>query len=210
MNSQNPRHSSQSGATLIVSLIILAVITLLGIASIRSSNLELKMAASARDRAVAFQRAEAALSRIENSLKGTPPPYRMNNFASTCSGRWCFNENCDNGLCFAGDFDGAKSTTQCKLSKNGVDPKEFWKDKALWESKAQSLSVAKSSALVGDVEDVRYLIEFMCFVPRSEQVITGSAKEGDADVPLFRITVKAKGESERSTVMLQSTYRVSE
>jgi len=210
MNSQMPRYSFQGGATLIVSLIILAVITLLGIASIRSSNLELKMAASARDRAVAFQRAEAALSRIENSLKGVPPPYRMNNFASTCSGRWCFNANCDNGLCFAGDFDGAKSTTQCKLSKDGVAPKEFWKDQTLWDSKAQALSVAKTTPTVGDVEDVRYLIEFMCFVPRGDQVITSAAKEGDADVPLFRITVKARGESARSTVMLQSTYRVAE
>lgn len=201
--------SRQSGATLIVSLVILAVITLLGIASIRNSSLELRMAASARDRAIAFQRAEAALARIENSLSTTPPPYGLNNFVSTCSNN-CFNKNCDNGLCFAGDFDNAKSTTQCKPAPVVPPQKEFWKDDAIWETKALQMPVAKTSTSVGSVEDVKYLIEFLCFVPRSNQQITSSAKAGEGDVPLFRITVRATGESARSTVMLQSTYRVSE
>lgn len=200
-------NSHQQGATLIVSLVILAVITLLGVASIRSSNLELRMAASARDRAVAFQRAEAALARIENTLSATPPPYGINNLVNTC-GTQCFNKDCDNGLCFAGDFDG-KSTTQCKLAPITAPQKEFWKDKTIWEKKAQRLEVGKTNTSLA-VEDVRYLIEFLCFVPRTNQQITSATKDGDSDVPLFRITVQATGESARSTVMLQSTYRVSE
>lgn len=209
MTKHNIKRNRQQGATLIVSLVILAVVTLLGVASMRSSNLELRMAASARDRAVAFQRAETALARIENSLSTTPPPYGINNFSSAC-GNNCFNENCDNGLCFAGDFANANSTTQCRLAPVAPPQKEFWKDDTIWETKALQMPVAKTSTSVDSVEDVKYLIEFLCFVPRSNQQITSSAKDGEGDVPLFRITVRATGESARSTVMLQSTYRVSD
>ena len=47
----------QSGTALVVSLIILAVVTLLGVTSMQSSNTELKLAASQRDRGVAFEAA---------------------------------------------------------------------------------------------------------------------------------------------------------
>lgn len=203
--------SRQSGATLIVSLVILAVITVLGLASIRNSSLELKMSASARDRAVAFQRAEAALNRIERELATKPPPYRKSHFMPTCNGDKCFKPDCPKGLCFAGDFDGASSTTQCKTVKTGEERKEFWKDKDIWKENGGHLTlpVAKTSD-AATAEDVKYIIEFMCFVPRTEQVISSDSKEGETDVPLFQITVKAQGEASRSTVMLQSTFRISE
>lgn len=210
-NQVSKRASAQGGATLIVSLILLAVITILGLASIRNSSLELKMAASARDRAVAFQRAEAALTRIERSLATTPIPYRMEHFLTTCTGDNCFDPDCKKGLCFAGDFDNAVSTTQCKTVKAGNTQKEFWKDKNIWNDagKHKKAYVGKTSG-TANVDPVKYIVEFMCFVPRTEQTIASPDKEGDTDVPLFRITVKAEGEASRATVMLQSTFRVAE
>lgn len=210
-NHNRKRASSQRGATLIVSLVILAVITILGIASIRNSSLELKMAASARDRAVAFQRAEAALTRVEETLSAEPPPFGVSSFLSTCSGNNCFKADCSNGLCFAGDFDNATSTTQCKTVKAGQDQREFWKEPSVWNTagKHRTASVGKTKDSA-TAEDVKYIIEFMCFVPRTAQVISSTHKEGDTDVPLYRITVQAQGEASRSTVMLQSTFRVSQ
>jgi len=55
------RNFSQQGSALIISLVILIVMTLIGITGIGTSSLEEKMAGNTRDRALAFQAAEAAL-----------------------------------------------------------------------------------------------------------------------------------------------------
>lgn len=51
----------QSGAALVISLIVLVVLTLIGIDGMRSSTMEERMAGNMRDRDMAFQAAEAAL-----------------------------------------------------------------------------------------------------------------------------------------------------
>jgi len=51
----------QRGATLIVSLVLLIVVTLLGVAGLRGVILQERMAANQYDRSLAFQTAEAAL-----------------------------------------------------------------------------------------------------------------------------------------------------
>ncbi len=59
----------QQGATLIVSLLMLIVLTLLGITAMSSSGLEEKMAGNSRDLNLAFQAAEAALKDGEEFLR---------------------------------------------------------------------------------------------------------------------------------------------
>jgi len=56
----------QQGSALIISMIILIVMTLIGITGISTSSLEEKMAGNTRDKALAFQAAEAALRDGEN------------------------------------------------------------------------------------------------------------------------------------------------
>lgn len=63
MNKQGTNR--QQGSALIVSLLILIVMTLIGITGMGTSNLEEKMAGNARDTALAFQAAEAALRDAE-------------------------------------------------------------------------------------------------------------------------------------------------
>jgi type IV pilus assembly protein PilX len=68
---------SQRGATLIITLVMLVLITLLGLSAIRSTTVDEKMAGSSRDRERALQAAEAAmrycLGQIKNSTyTGTP------------------------------------------------------------------------------------------------------------------------------------------
>lgn len=202
----------QRGATLIVSLVILAVVTVLGIASIRSSSLQLKMSASARDRAVAFQLAESALTRVESILSATPAPYNITNFAPGCTEN-CFTPQCNEGLCFMGDFDGAISKSQCRLVPTDEEnPVQIWKQDAdVWakEGAHSILQLAKTDAS-GDLNDVKYIVEFMCYVPRGEITVSDGSGASDNDVPLYRITVRAEGEAQRSTVMLQSILRAGE
>lgn len=66
--------SHQRGAVLIVSLILLLIMTMIGLASIRGSNLQEKMSANLYDRQLAFQAAESALREAEAYLLTTPNP----------------------------------------------------------------------------------------------------------------------------------------
>jgi type IV pilus assembly protein PilX len=70
MNRMNGRLSlrRQSGITLIMALIFLAMLALLGATAARNSVLEERMAGNTRDRDLAFQAAEAALKFAESNI----------------------------------------------------------------------------------------------------------------------------------------------
>lgn len=62
---------AQQGAVLIIGLIMLLLLTIIGISSIRGTDLQERMAGNARDHNVAFQAAEAAVRSGESYLSGT-------------------------------------------------------------------------------------------------------------------------------------------
>lgn len=70
----------QQGAVLIISMIILLMLTILGVTSMRTTQLEERMAGNARDRHVAFEAAEAALIDAETFVKTivTDVPFDLN------------------------------------------------------------------------------------------------------------------------------------
>jgi type IV pilus assembly protein PilX len=60
--------TSQAGVVLVVSLIMLLLLTIIGVAGVQSTSLEERMAGNSKDRNLAFQAAESALSLAEASL----------------------------------------------------------------------------------------------------------------------------------------------
>ncbi len=64
----------QRGMTLIVGLIMVLLMTLVGMAAIRGSNMQELMAGNMRDRNLAFQAAEAGLRQGENLLTNATLP----------------------------------------------------------------------------------------------------------------------------------------
>ncbi len=199
--------TAQRGTALVVSLIILAVVTLLGITSMQSSNSELKMAASMRDRGVAFEAAEAALAVIEAQL-ANDPPNRADLF-SNCATPECFNKTCDKGRCFDGDYRSGDPEFQCEVASYADKSKrvEFWSDPKLnvW----QDTTKHKSLLVDGIKTRVKYIVEFLCFVPRDNFTpFSNKENENNSGAPLFRITALAEGNGGRASVALQSTYKV--
>lgn len=197
-----PSLQKQQGAALVVSLIILAIVTILGITNMQSSNTELKLTASMRDRGVAFEAAEAALAIVEENLATNPPSLMQ--LASNCSDAICFNPTCQDGLCFDGDYEFNTDEVTCQV----VDPAdtsqrvEFWSDPTLdvWNTQSRHKTLKVNNLKT----DVKYIIEFLCYVPRDE-----SAPFVDNNgAPLFRITALAEGNGNRAAVALQSTYKV--
>jgi type IV pilus assembly protein PilX len=61
--------SQQNGAVLLVALIMLLLLTILGAAAMRDTNLQERMAGNMRDHNLAFQAAEAALRFAEQEVK---------------------------------------------------------------------------------------------------------------------------------------------
>lgn len=64
----SPIRHKQQGAVLVLSMLILAVITIVSIAGMRTSTTGEKMSANLRDRNVAFQAAESGLRDAENFI----------------------------------------------------------------------------------------------------------------------------------------------
>lgn len=65
---QSTKH--QQGAVLIVGLIMLLLLTVIGMSSIRGTDLQERMAGNARNHNLAFQASEAAIRSAENYLSG--------------------------------------------------------------------------------------------------------------------------------------------
>lgn len=67
---RNSLIQQQQGAVLIVGLIMLLLLTVIGMSSIRGTDMQERMAGNARDHNLAFQATEAAVRNAENYLSG--------------------------------------------------------------------------------------------------------------------------------------------
>jgi len=203
-----PGYSTQKGTALIVSLVLLAIVTILGVSGMQSSNTELKIAASMRDRGIAFEAAEAAIAIIEEQLASSPPSRA--DLLSSCTGNTdCFSSTCDNGLCFDGDYQFGYSEFECEVADYAGSSQrvEFWSDSTLdvWNTSSKHKTILVS----GVTTQVKYITEFLCYVPRDDSTpFSALPAENNNGAPLYRVTVLAKGNGNRSSVALQSTYKV--
>lgn len=75
------KHSSfnqQQGAALAVALVLLVVLTLLGIAAVRSTQTQLRLASNAESRTNATQAAESLIETVVSDSNNTPVDYNPN------------------------------------------------------------------------------------------------------------------------------------
>jgi type IV pilus assembly protein PilX len=83
------RRHAQRGATLIITMVMLVLITMLCISTIRTSTVDEKMAGAARDRDKAFQAAEGAVQKCLNQIKLDPTKVNLlTPAASTVKPNW--------------------------------------------------------------------------------------------------------------------------
>lgn len=223
----SPNGNKQRGATLIVALVLLAIVTIVGIAGMRGSNLEMKMIASARDRAMAFEAAEAALKIVENNLikyalkQPLPAGVTIPDLTNVAS---VFSKDCktEKGYCFTGVIDAAKPYESC-TNYNVDEPVNtpLWEQASIWNtaSLTQTVTVATTpdgkaaEGAVGTMQ-AQYIVEFMCFTLKDK---TFFATEDDKNnntaseathMPMYRITASVEGLGGRSRVMAQSLVKI--
>lgn len=134
------RQRQQRGAALIISLILLVLITMVGVASLRNVVLEEKMASNFYDRSLAFQAAEAGLragEAVAVAQASTTPrhaqalalavPTSSAQCATSCSGGLCSapGVHCDERWAIS-DFPGWTDATGVTLNAQaGAAPQYF-------------------------------------------------------------------------------------
>lgn len=170
--------SRQRGATLMVALILLAVMTLLGLAVLRSTIMDERMAGGMYGRSLAFQSAEAGLREAENLIEtNTALPASFPTAAGTCNA---------NGLCAAIDR---------TANPNAED---LWVSGATWKTSAASVGMAKPP---------QYIIEKMGEAPTWYGCDKAIPIAPTCLSERYRITAVSQSD-DGSRVLLQSNYAV--
>lgn len=200
---QPVQRNSQRGVLMLVTLVILLVISLLGMATVDTTGIEMQMASNSRQQQEVFEAAEYTLSWVENTLD-------QNNYFSatqltnqTGCNTTCFTSTCTNGYCFSGTGSPSianiptwTTATSCVLT-NPATP--FHQDSAIWATgsgRHRTLTVPSSGLTT------KYIIEYRCHTTR----IDGTGISGNA-VQMYRITTLATSEDGRSRVMLRSSMK---
>lgn len=199
--SGNSRH--QRGAALIVGLIMLLLLTLIGVAGMRDTLLQEKMAGNMRDREIALQAAESALRAGEAQLAQLTEPV----FTNT---NGLYDHNTPAGL----------AAMQRKKSGVPVTEQVFWQQATSW-------TAAKSITYPFALDDVnnppRYVIEKLTAAMSTDKsTYTGGTDPnfvkditagepvpelGIIPYPDYRVTARGEGPTGDAIVILQATFR---
>ena len=196
----------QQGTTLIVALIILAIVTIIGITSMRGTNLEMKMIASARDRAIAFEAAESVLRTVERKLEDSPP--QLETLTAT------YQASCAGGYCFEGQYDPNDPYNSCSIVPTTItNTAPFWERPGVWQDGSTFHLTSDVSQPNGSDLSVKYIVEFMCFTLKDRNLLSRVDDRSPSDlaliyIPMFRITALASGPGGRSQVAAQSIAKI--
>lgn len=186
----------QSGAVLIVSLVILIIMTIIGLAAIRTSGMQEKMTSNIIDRQLAFQAAEFALRNGENAINMLviEPEPKTSPAPSDIIKIWTED----------GDIDPDLTNAQ-----------NWWQEPNRnlnwWQANGEPIANVGFSTDAGDftiLEQPRYIVEYLEFVKDDLSLGTGVGSQSGR--VYYRITARASGAgavgSTQSRVLLQSTF----
>ena len=169
----------QEGVALFISLVVLLIITVLGISGLQTTTLEERMAASARDRDIAFQSAEAALAEGEAIVQGL-------------------------AVTDLADFD--NNTNGRYRPQTGVT--DDWWESVDWVNDTNLPEVATNLGnLAAQPKYIVEYQERVLAGDDSLNISNVGAGVG-APTDIFRVTAFGTGGSARANVMLQATYGV--
>ncbi|VAW79504.1 hypothetical protein MNBD_GAMMA15-1214 [hydrothermal vent metagenome] len=166
----------QSGAALVVSLLILLVMTLLGVSSLQTSTMEEKMAGNTRERQQAFEAAEAAIIGAELFVK--------NNIAVTSN----FDTDGSDGL-----YDNVLQERWKTVAWSATDSLVYSGYTSDYSAASQPRYIIEHYGTTTSSGNQYNLSNY-------------GQGAGGGEVELFRITVRGTGADDRTPVFLQTTY----
>lgn len=181
----------QEGVVLVVAMIMLVLLTLIGLAGMRTTLLEERMAGNLRDRNLAFQSAEAALR--EGEMSGPT--------ACAVAGGFDGTDGCYDLPTVCQNDDDADDVAACWVARNEPADTSVW-SAADWESDGRT--PVNAIPLVD--EQPRYVVE---------RITTTSKKKDDSlkaggeyeEITYYRVTARGVGGNANTVAIVQSTYR---
>lgn len=174
-----PTAAQQRGMVLMIGMIFMLIMTLVTVASMRTTTLEERMAGNARDNDLAFQAAEAALRAGELQLTAASLEQFMASSAAFLT--------LDSGT--ARRDDRYWTNTNASHQHN-------------WTANA----LAVSPVPAGVAEAPRYVIEELPPIPSTgSESLKGPAPLPDSAI--FRVSARGVGGNPSTVIYLQSTYR---
>jgi type IV pilus assembly protein PilX len=185
---------NERGVALLVALMFLIVLTLLGLAAMKGTTLEERMAGGTRDYNIALQAAEAALRDAEADLKGSGisgvRSLTVSSFPVTLIGTGTPSGCVAGGLCLI-----ANETVQLYNSAS-----------VNWASTTSTVygTYTGATAIGGVSQPPRYILELMQFADGKNK----GGNNGANDYYYVRITARAWGASAQTQVYLQEIFLV--
>ncbi|HQU16868.1 MAG: pilus assembly PilX family protein [Gammaproteobacteria bacterium] len=168
---------AQAGSALIVSLLILIVLTVLGVAAMSTNSLEEKMAGNTRQSDLAFQSAESALRDGEIDLSTNNPTG--------------YNSACTSGLCLP-------STTGISVWQT-VNWATNARAYGAYTGAAALAGVPKPAYIIEQMPPA--------VTPGCNLGQTGTYNNGPCSFQVYRITARGTGPDGTAVAMLQEAYK---
>lgn len=176
----------QTGAALMVSLVILLIMTMIGLAAMRTSSMAEKMAANTMDVEIAFQAAEIALRDAESLIARETDENELEP-----------NNTGSNSVWVAEAMDPELNNVESWWHERGAD---WWAANGIASS---SDITFETNAGAITITTPRYIIEYQQFV--TDDLVVGTGGGPSTGRVYYRITARGTGGSDQSRVLLQST-----
>lgn len=175
---------AQRGLALILSLLLLVVLSIIGVSVMQSTLMEERMAGNTKDRAIAFQAAEAALRDAEACIRADPD----GKFNPLWEEFIPALGSCSGGICRS-----APGTPKW--------PSLISDDNAWTNATLQFGAKTAVGSLTGVASQPRYLIEYQGCQPPGAGLDQSPGAQVDVS---YLITASATGASAQTRVFLQS------
>ncbi len=168
----------QQGIALFISLVILMLLTIAGVASVQTTQLQARVARNAHDNLIALQAAERALLQGERFLMASPPD-AAHYTAAGADGLW-------------------------RPAAFGEHP--VWQADSVWAH--GSSGSRPSGPAMGAIAAPRYLIEWLTTLtgPDNPHLLEQSTVASVPRTAVFRVTARGFGATRHSRAQLQSTF----
>jgi len=173
-------YSKQRGIALLVAMVLLLIMSLLGVASMRGTILEERMAGNWRDQNIALQAAEAALREGESFFETSFSPPALSDFP--CS-----------GSCTIFSYNEADPIANFLLRNNGSEITQ-------WRTSATSYS----GTITGSAEAPQYLIEQRAYV--RDHLGTGFGVASETGRHMYQVTARGVGQTPQGVRIFQSLH----
>ncbi|NKB99261.1 MAG: pilus assembly protein PilX [Pseudomonadales bacterium] len=168
---------TQTGVALFISLVLLLVLTIIGVSSVQTTSLEVRMTRNEHDSILAFQAAESALRDAEAVIE---------TLASTAD----FTDGGNNGLYNVAD----------------LGDEQIWQDEDVWDDANSRETETEVEHVQGQPRYIIEYVASVLREENAYQLDDPYASGGGDRVEIFRITARGIGGSANSQVTLQSSY----